>query len=82
MPPDRGWDQPLLITGCPRTGSTVLTRSLSTHREFCLFNEYQLYDDYPDMEQYRSDQFMSTLTISHSASHEVLGRYHPGSLPE
>ena len=40
---DQYWTQPLLITGCPRTGSTALTRSLSTHPGFCLFNEYHLY---------------------------------------
>ena len=43
MPPDPDWNHPLLITGCPRTGSTALTRGLSTHPNFCLFNEYHLY---------------------------------------
>lgn len=43
MPAEQDWNEPLLITGCPRTGSTALTRGLATHREFCLFNEYHLY---------------------------------------
>ncbi|MBW2287715.1 MAG: sulfotransferase, partial [Deltaproteobacteria bacterium] len=34
---------PLLITGCPRTGTTALARWLSTHDKICIFNEYSLY---------------------------------------
>ncbi|KAA3621205.1 MAG: sulfotransferase [Proteobacteria bacterium] len=37
------WNAPLLISGCARSGTTALTRSLSTHSGFCLFNEFYLY---------------------------------------
>jgi len=37
------WNTPLLITGCARTGTSALARTLSSHPEFCIFNEYQLY---------------------------------------
>ena len=33
----------MLITGCPRTGTSALARTLSTHPQFCIFNEYQLF---------------------------------------
>jgi len=37
------WKAPLLITGCPRTGTTALARWLSTHDKICIFKEYSLY---------------------------------------
>ena len=38
-----GWNAPLLITGCARSGTTALARALSTHDNICIFNEYHLY---------------------------------------
>lgn len=40
---DAARDAPLLITGCARSGTSALARFLSTHRRFCIFNEYSLY---------------------------------------
>ena len=40
---DDPWTSPLLITGSARSGTTALTRSLSTHERFSIFNEYSLY---------------------------------------
>ena len=37
------WDAPLLITGCPRTGTTALAQWLSSHDKICIFNEFSLY---------------------------------------
>jgi len=37
------WNAPLLITGCPRSGTSALARLLSTHDRICIFNEYSLY---------------------------------------
>ena len=37
------WQAPLLITGCPRSGTSALARGLSTHPRICIFNEYSLY---------------------------------------
>jgi hypothetical protein len=37
------WNTPLLITGCARSGTSALTRALSSHDKFCIFNEYHLY---------------------------------------
>ena len=42
------WAAPLLITGCARTGTTALTRLLSTHDRICMFNEYSLYTNPPE----------------------------------
>ncbi|MDA9981495.1 sulfotransferase [Gammaproteobacteria bacterium] len=42
------WNAPLLITGCARSGTSALAQALSTHRKFCIFNEYQLYVHRPD----------------------------------
>ncbi|HJN66929.1 MAG TPA: sulfotransferase [Pirellulales bacterium] len=42
---DKQWNAPLLITGGIRSGSTALTRLLSTHDRICIFNEYSLYTD-------------------------------------
>ncbi len=39
----KDWNAPLLITGCARSGTTALTRALSGHDNFCIFNEYHLY---------------------------------------
>ena len=44
------WKSPLLITGCPRTGTTALAQGLSTHRRICIFNEYSLY--YPPVMEF------------------------------
>jgi hypothetical protein len=46
------WNAPLLITGCARSGTTALTRALSSHHDICIFNEYQLYAN-------RSDDFLT-----------------------
>ena len=32
-----------MIAGCARSGTTALTRALSGHDNFCIFNEYHLY---------------------------------------
>jgi len=37
------WEAPLLITGCPRSGTSALAHLLSTHEQICIFNEYSLY---------------------------------------
>ena len=37
------WQAPVLITGCARSGTSALARLLSTHDQFCIFNEYSLY---------------------------------------
>ncbi len=37
------WTAPLLVTGSARSGTSALTRSLSTHPDICLFNEFCLY---------------------------------------
>ena len=37
------WKAPLLITGCPRTGTTALAQWLSSHDKICIFNEFSLY---------------------------------------
>ena len=37
------WAEPLLVTGSARSGTSALTRSLSTHPDICLFNEFCLY---------------------------------------
>lgn len=47
---ERQWRAPVLITGCPRSGTTALSL-LSTHREICVFNEYKLYTDPDDGDQ-------------------------------
>ena len=39
------WDSPVLITGCPRSGTSALAQLLSTHPKFCIFNEFSLYSD-------------------------------------
>lgn len=41
--PSPAWQSPLLITGCPRTGTSALARLLSTHDRICIFNEFSLY---------------------------------------
>jgi len=44
------WDAPLLITGCPRTGTTALAQWLSSHDKICIFNEFSLYHHPPASE--------------------------------
>jgi hypothetical protein len=41
--PANRWEAPLLITGCPRSGTSALAHLLSTHEQICIFNEYSLY---------------------------------------
>ncbi|MBL4672050.1 MAG: sulfotransferase [Arenicella sp.] len=44
--PRNTWDSPVLITGSARSGTSVLTRTLSMSEEVCIFNEYSLYTNY------------------------------------
>ena len=53
------WKAPLLITGCPRTGSSALARYLSTHPRICIFNEYSLY--YPPVIEFNVWQRLSQM---------------------
>ena len=41
------WASPLLVTGSPRSGSSALTSALSTHKNFCITDELNLYGRTP-----------------------------------
>ena len=53
------WTAPLLVTGSARSGTSALTRSLSTHPDICLFNEFCLYQKLKDnMDTWYRTQWM------------------------
>ena len=58
----------LVVTGCPRSGTTLLMKLLNTHREFCIANEIDLMSVYGNMAKRSRRKFHKNLQISRKLS--------------
>ena len=46
-----GVKQFLIVTGCPRSGTTLLMKLLNSHKKICIANEINLLDLYIETSQ-------------------------------